>query len=128
MKSLYPALVLLALSPSAPAAFLSPADRDSIEQQQQQLLRQNQQQRDALERAIPFPDVSRPGEPAPVKGPCFTIHTIVLDGVTLMTSRQQQKLLAPLQNQCLDMARITRLTNEISDWYISRVTSPAVLF
>ncbi|AUU97366.1 polypeptide-transport-associated domain-containing protein ShlB-type [Klebsiella pneumoniae] len=129
MKSLYPALVLLALSPSAPAAFLSPADRDSIEQQQQQLLRQNQQQRDALERAIPFPDVSRPGEPAPVKGPCFTIHTIVLDGVTLMTSRQQQKLLAPLQNQCLDMARITRLTNEISDWYISRgyITSRAFL-
>ncbi|HED2992792.1 POTRA domain, ShlB-type family protein [Klebsiella pneumoniae] len=124
-----PALVLLALSPSAPAAFLSPADRDSIEQQQQQLLRQNQQQRDALERAIPFPDVSRPGEPAPVKGPCFTIHTIVLDGVTLMTSRQQQKLLAPLQNQCLDMARITRLTNEISDWYISRgyITSRAFL-
>lgn len=115
MKSLYPALVLLALSPSASAAFLSPADRDSIEQQQQQLLRQNQ-----LQRVTPLSGISRPGELAPMKGPCFTIHTIVLDGATLMTSRQQQKLLAPWQNQCLDMALSTRLTSEISDWYISR--------
>lgn len=120
MKGLYPvAAICLLLSQSLFAAPLSPADRDSIEQQQQQLLRQNQLQRDSLERVTPLPGVSRPGEPAPVKGPCFTIHTIVLDGATLMTSRQQQKLLAPWQNQCLDMARITQLTNEISDWYIS---------
>ncbi|MGR8794680.1 hypothetical protein ACPZ8N_22825 [Klebsiella variicola subsp. variicola] len=53
MKSLYLALGLMTLSLTTHAAFLSPADRDSIEQQQQQLLRQNQQQRESLERATP---------------------------------------------------------------------------
>ena len=37
------------------AAPLSPADRDTIQQQQQQLLEQNQRQRDELERSTPRP-------------------------------------------------------------------------
>ena len=40
MKALYPAWVLLALSQPVLAAPLSPADRSSIEQQQQQLAKQ----------------------------------------------------------------------------------------
>ncbi|WP_410175797.1 hypothetical protein [Klebsiella variicola] len=40
MKSLYLALGLMTLSLTTHAAFLSPTDRDSVEQQQQQLLRQ----------------------------------------------------------------------------------------
>lgn len=42
MRLHYFSLVLLALSQYSAAAPISPADRDSIEQQQQQLLRQNQ--------------------------------------------------------------------------------------
>lgn len=78
MKSLYLALAILALSPSLFAAPLSPADRDSIEQQQQQLLRQNQQQRDSLERAIPLVRPATPSLPTS-SGPCFTVQRIVLD-------------------------------------------------
>jgi hypothetical protein len=47
----------MTLSLTTHAAFLSPADRDSIEQQQQQLLRQNQQQRESL--SAPRPAFTR---------------------------------------------------------------------
>lgn len=129
MKAFYPALVLLALSQPVFSAFLSPADRDSIEQQQQQLLNQNQQQRDSLERAVPLTRPAPPEKPVPATGPCFTISRIVLDGATLIDARRQQKLLSPWLNQCLDMARINQLTSEVSDWYISRgyITSRAFL-
>lgn len=129
MKALYPVWILLLLSQTASAALLSPADRDSIEQQQQQLLRQNQQQRDALEQVQPLQKPTTPATPGALKGPCFTIQRIVLDGATLIDERQQQKLFAPWQGECLDMARINELTNSISDWYISRgyITSRAFL-
>ena len=129
MKSLYLALGLMTLSLATRAAFLSPADRDSVEQQQQQLLRQNQQQRESLERATPSLRAAMPERPETSSGPCFTIHHIALDGATLIDSRKQQKLLRPWLGQCMDMTGITRLVNIISDWYISRgyITSRAFL-
>lgn len=129
MKALYPAWVLLALSQPVFAAPLSPADRSTIDQQQQQLLRQNQQQRESLERATPIALPAAPVLPATPSGPCFTIHHITLDGTTLIDERQQQKLVQPWLDQCLDMARINELTNNVSDWYISRgyITSRAFL-
>ncbi|MRS17323.1 ShlB/FhaC/HecB family hemolysin secretion/activation protein [Enterobacteriaceae bacterium RIT691] len=129
MKPLHPLLLALTFSHAVPAALLSPADRDSIDQQQQQLLRQNQQQRDSLERSAPLTRPSTPGQPVAPSGPCFTINHIVLDGATLINPRQQQKLLSPWQGKCLDMARINQLTNTVSDWYISRgyITSRAFL-
>lgn len=129
MKASYPVWILLVLSQSASAALLSPADRDSIEQQQQQLLRQNQQQRDALEQVTPTVRPFTPQQSVTHSGPCFTINRIALDGATLINERQQQKLFSPWQGQCLDMARINQLTNAVSDWYISRgyITSRAFL-
>lgn len=129
MKLLYPAMMLLAFSQTTWAAFLSPADRDSIEQQQQQLLRQNQQQRESLDRAAPLPRTTLPSAPEATNGPCFTINRVVLDGSSLMNQRQQQMLFASWQGRCLDMDRIQQLTNAVSDWYISRgyITSRAFL-
>lgn len=130
MRLHYFSLVLLALSQYSAAAPISPADRDSIEQQQQQLLRQNQQQRDALEKAIPLPQVRTPQpEKGPVSGPCFTLQRIVLEGATQMSPRQQKKLVAPWINQCVDIKEINQITNQVSDWYISRgyITSRAFL-
>lgn len=129
MKSLYLALGLMTLSLTTYAAFLSPADRDSVEQQQQQLLRQNQQQRESLERATPSLHAAMPAQPEASDGPCFSIHRIALDGATLIDPRQQQKIVRPWLGQCMDIARITKLVNIISDWYISRgyITSRAFL-
>lgn len=128
MKALYQAGIILAVSQPIWAAPLSPADRNSIEQQQQQLLLQNQQQRESLERAVPLRS-SQPEQPVSSSGPCFTVNRIVLDGATLMDARRQQKLLSPWLNQCLDIARINQLTNQVSDWYISQgyITSRAFL-
>lgn len=120
MKSLYLALGLMTLSLTTHAAFLSPADRDSIEQQQQQLLRQNQQQRESLERATPSLHAAMPAQAEASDGPCFSIHRIALDGATLIDPRQQQKIVQPWLGQCMDIARITKLVNIIYDWYISR--------
>ncbi|WP_224347720.1 POTRA domain-containing protein [Klebsiella variicola] len=129
MKSLYLALGLMTLSLTTHAAFLSPADRDSVEQQQQQLLRQNQQQRESLERATPSLHAAMPAQAEASDGPCFSIHRIALDGATLIDPRQQQKIVRPWLGQCMDIARITKLVNIISDWYISRgyITSRAFL-
>lgn len=114
---------------TAQAAPLSPADRDVIRQQQEQLLRQNQQQRDELERSTTLPRQSQSAPASPSSGPCFAIHTIILSGVTLIGEKAQQKLIAPWQNRCLNIAKITELTAAISDWYISRgyITSRAFL-
>ena len=117
------------LTCAASAAPLSPADRDTIRQQQQQLLEQSQQQRQELERATPLVRPPQPAPEASTPGPCFTIHTITLDNATLISARAQDRLLSEWRGQCLDMAHITQLTNTISDWYISRgyITSRAFL-
>ncbi|WP_039057614.1 ShlB/FhaC/HecB family hemolysin secretion/activation protein [Enterobacter sp. Bisph1] len=125
----YLAVLLLFVTATLQAAPLSPADRDAVRQQQEQLLRQNQQQRDELERSTPLP---RAGQSTPASqsgGPCFTIHAIMLSGVTLISAKVQQKLISPWQDRCLNMADITELTTAISDWYISRgyITSRAFL-
>lgn len=114
---------------TAPAAPLSPADRDTVRQRQEQLLQQNQQQRDELERAVVLPRTGTLPTPGQDGGPCFTIHTITLPGATLISPAQQQALTAPWRDQCLNMARLTALVSAVSDWYISRgyITSRAFL-
>lgn len=120
---------LLLFSVAAQAAPLSPADRDAVRQQQEQLLRQNQLQRDELERSTPLPRAGQSTPVSPAGGPCFDIRIITLSGVTLISAKAQQTLTAPWQNQCLNMAKISALTAAISDWYISRgyITSRAFL-
>lgn len=122
-------ILFLLFVATAQAASLSPADRDAVQQQQEQLLRQNQLQRDELERSTKLPRASLNTSALPEKGPCFTLRTITLSGATLIRPKEQQRLLAPWQNQCLDIAKITQLTSTVSDWYISRgyITSRAFL-
>jgi hemolysin activation/secretion protein len=118
--------LFLLLAFTAQAAPLSPADRDAVRQQQEQLLRQSQQQRDELGRSTTLPRSGQSTSAPQAGGPCFDIHTITLSGVTLISEKAQQKLTAPWLNQCLNMAKITELAASISDWYISRgyITKP----
>ncbi|RNW18992.1 ShlB/FhaC/HecB family hemolysin secretion/activation protein [Citrobacter werkmanii] len=111
------------------AAPLSPADRNTIQQQQQQLLNENQRQREELERSVTLPVTVTPKTPARAEGPCFMISRIDIDGATKLSAAASAKLIAPWVNQCLDIPRLTELTNAISDWYISRgyITSRAFL-
>ncbi|KNC91189.1 hypothetical protein GM30_24090 [Trabulsiella odontotermitis] len=85
------------------AAPLSPADRDAVQQQQQQLLEQNQRQRDELERSTPLPHPTTPVVPPATEGPCFTISRIEVSGATKLSPRDADAVTAPWLNQCLDM-------------------------
>lgn len=127
-RTLLAAILLLAPG-IALAALLSPADRNTIQQQQQQLLDENQRQREALERSVVLPRPVRPDDTSASKGPCFFISRIELSGATLLSASAKQRLVAPWLNQCLDIARLNTLTNAVSDWYISRgyITSRAFL-
>lgn len=129
MRYYHKAALLCALvySPLNNAAQLSPADRDTVRQQQEDLLLQNQQQREELQRSLQ-PRLERPGV-QPELGPCFTIHQINIDNATLLSNKIQKRLIAPYINQCLGMAKINNLTRDISDWYINRgyITSRAFL-
>jgi hypothetical protein len=74
---------------AAQAAPLSPADRNTVEQQQQNILQQNQRQRDELERSAEQPRFTPPVPASPASGPCFTISRITLDGATLLNEPGQ---------------------------------------
>ncbi|WP_288475347.1 POTRA domain-containing protein [uncultured Pantoea sp.] len=67
--------------------------------------------------------------PAPASGPCFNIHQISLQQMTLITPVKQAKLTAPYINQCLSLERINQLVRDISEWYVQRgyITSRAFL-
>ncbi|MEP8629720.1 ShlB/FhaC/HecB family hemolysin secretion/activation protein [Enterobacter mori] len=121
--------VTLLVSGAVLAAPLSPADRNTIQQQQQQLLDENQRQREELERSAIVPRPVTPDDASTPQGPCFVIRRIELSGATLLSPSAKNRLTAPWINQCLDMARLTRLTDAVSDWYISRgyITSRAFL-
>lgn len=67
---------------SSPAAMLSPGVRSAIQQQQQQLLDENQRQRDALERSAPLTITPSREMSAGTEGPCFTVSRIVVSGAT----------------------------------------------
>lgn len=111
------------------AAPLFPADRDAIQQQQQQLLEQNQRQRDELERNIVLPDSPQTQTPPEEKGPCFTLSRITFTGITKLTVSEADKITAPRLNRCLDITQLTLLANDVTDWYVSRgfITSRAFL-
>lgn len=121
--------ITLLVSGAALAAPLSPADRNTIQQQQQQFLDENQRQREELERSAIVPRPVTPDDASTPQGPCFVIRRIELSGATLLSPSAKNRLTAPWINQCLDMARLTRLTDAVSDWYISRgyITSRAFL-
>lgn len=114
---------------SSPAAMLSPGDRSSIQQQQQQLLDENQRQRDALERSAPLTITPSPETSAGTEGPCFTVSRIVVSGATRLTSAETDRLVAPWVNQCLNITGLTAVTAAVTDGYIRRgyITSRAFL-
>lgn len=114
---------------SSMGAPLSPADRSTLMQQQQQLLDENQRQRNELEHSAVLPKAAAPTTRPAADGPCFVISQITLEDSTLLSGNAAKRLTAPLINNCLTMAGLSELTHAVSDWYISRgyITSRAYL-
>lgn len=98
-------------------------------QQQQQLLDENQRQRDELEHSAVLPKAAAPTTRPAADGPCFVISQITLEDSTLLSGNAAKRLTAPWINKCLTMAGLSELTHAVSDWYISRgyITSRAFL-
>ncbi|MDI9224365.1 ShlB/FhaC/HecB family hemolysin secretion/activation protein [Serratia sp. PF2-63] len=123
-------ITAIALSKGAQAApDLSPADRDTLQQQQRDLLEQNRQQRQELQRTL-TPELPSPRETAaPSAGPCFTINAIRLEGADHLPVSAQRQLTQPYLRQCLTLGQIQTLVQKISDWYITHgyITSRAFL-
>lgn len=110
------------------AAPLSPADRDTLRQEQQNLLLQNQQQREELQRSL-IPERPRSPAAASSDGPCFVINDILIEQATLFKGSPKRNLIERFVHRCLNISDITLITREISDWYLSRgyITSRAFI-
>ncbi len=122
-------LILAGLPFHSSAALISPADRDAVQQQQQELLQQNSQQRQSLQRSItPSLPATRPPV-APPGGPCFLISSIELAGAEHLPAQAQRELTQSYLQRCLSLGQIQTLVKQVSDWYISRgyITSRAFL-
>lgn len=121
-------LLFLSLSSGVGANMLSPADRDTIQQQQRELLQQNQQQRQELQRTLTPVLPQTPATTAP-GGPCFTINNVRFEGANLLPASARQALTQSYLQRCLNLAQINTLVQQVSDWYIERgyITSRAFL-
>lgn len=121
-------LIIFSYSFSVNSAPLTPSDRGNIEQQQRDILLQNQQQREDLERNIQIRS-STQTQSTNVSGPCFSISQINIHQATLLSESDKKKLTQPYLNQCIGIAQISQLVEEITQWYINRgyITSRAFL-
>lgn len=126
--SLIIALVCGTFTHLAASAPLSPAERNLINQDQQNLLLNNQEQRNELQRSLTPVNPYERARPSSA-GPCFNIHRIYINNATLLSDATRQKLLNPYAGQCLGMDKINNLIHKISDWYIQRgyITSRAFI-
>jgi len=112
----------------ASAAPLSPADRDQLQIQQQNMLQSNQLQREELQRSVQ-PEMSDKVTDGQRTGPCFLIKKIIINNASLFSAKEKKRVTAPLLGQCINIAQIEKLTRDISDWYLSRgyITSRAFI-
>ncbi|MQL49187.1 ShlB/FhaC/HecB family hemolysin secretion/activation protein [Photorhabdus khanii] len=122
-------LILLAISALAQASIpVSPADQETITQQQKALLQQAQQQREALRHNLtlsPPPALT----PDASESVCHTIHRIEFAGAENLSRSVKQNLIHPYLSHCLTLQDINGLVRKVSNAYIERgyVTSRADL-
>ncbi|CAI1122071.1 Hemolysin transporter protein shlB precursor [Serratia proteamaculans] len=106
----------------------SPADRDSINQQQKMLLEQAQQQREALQNNVALPALPLPVASA-VEENCHNVQRIVFQEAEHLSWSVKDKLAKPYQGRCLTLNHINRLVRETTNAYLQRgyITSQAFL-
>ena len=105
----------------------SPADRDLSRQRQEQLL---QDQADKLRELQRLPENKiKPAPTVSDEETCFSIHTIELQGVTLLSDSEQGALTQPLLNSCMGIADINQLVKQLTNLYVEKgyITSRAYI-
>ena len=103
-------------------------DRDLIQDRQQRLL-EDQQRRLELLQQLPGEQLDAVAPDPDSSDQCFDLREIRLAGATLMTSLQQQALLADFPGQCLAVDQLNEILKRITGFYLDRgyVTSRAYL-
>lgn len=124
--------ILISFSGNAkqlPIRPLSANDQSSIEWEQQQRLKRQQQELDALKNLQPDPQEVTPQPQPELNEQCFAVSKISIRGTTLLSENDKFNLIADIDFECITLIVINQLLAEITDWYVSRgyVTSRAYL-
>lgn len=109
------ALVLCALLPRLALAQLPEEPGRRLLEEQRQKLEERYNR--------PTPEIERPAVPAAPggegeAGPCFTITTIAVEGVTLLPSERVEEIVAPYRGHCLGQTAINTLLNALTAAYV----------
>lgn len=109
------ALVLCALLPRLAQAQLPEEPGRRLLEEQRQKLEERYNR--------PTPEIERPAVPAAPgdlgeAGPCFTITTIAVEGVTLLPSERVEEIVAPYRGRCLGQTAINDLLNALTAAYV----------
>ncbi|MBU0801117.1 MAG: ShlB/FhaC/HecB family hemolysin secretion/activation protein, partial [Alphaproteobacteria bacterium] len=123
IAALYIAVVLSVAV--TPAMAQTQADINNAEQRSEQIMREQQlRQREDRERVMrsnrPPTQIEAPSVPTPSgqgEG-CREISNITLSGVTRMSARKQEQIVAPYEGRCLGVAEIQALLSDITTFYI----------
>lgn len=108
----------LALCPlltcAAPLQF--PGDRDLIRDRQENLLLEQHKRVEELQQ---LPGKQAHQVPAqPNEGRCFQVHSVDLQGASLLAERQRDALLADYEGQCLQVGRLDELLKRLTAHYL----------
>lgn len=126
-------VVALALPIEAQAAPVDDAIRqqEQIQQQQEQRrLELEREHREMLDRPPSGDDLRLPEVPeAAPDAPCFEAESIELSGVTLLSQREVDGLIAPYLGRCLTLNGVNALVRDITNAYIDKgyVTTRAAI-
>jgi hemolysin activation/secretion protein len=137
MKACWGAICLaIFVASSAQAQAPTPLDLQRIQQQQNDILRQQGDQRQNEER-LRLPDApTLLGPPtleapstAPDNAPCFVFHEIKLEGALNLTEDTRKELTESYIGRCLTLADMNNLIRALTNYYIDHgyVTSRAYL-
>ena len=121
-------IVLFFVTAVKAAPFQTPGDIDYIRERQQRILQEQQKKLQELQ-DLPTQQPSQPKVEPQTTGYCFTIKSITLKGITLISKSRQDELIVPFVNQCVGVEQLNNLLKIITDEYLNKgyVTSRAYL-
>lgn len=138
MRAVCIVFVLLCLPLSSWAAAPPPALQQQVEQEQQRIQQEQQRileqerLRREVEQAIKRPPAEEKAPEAPAKpdeGPCIEINSLDLGGNTVLLTQELDDAFARYRGQCLSIARINALLQDITNLYLNSgyITSRAFM-